>query len=148
MIISRKRKEIWTGHFFIFCNLAIDSENLILKNSWRENNHKCLENWKVQICDGIRDSWIKCLKWSDQSNFSIFELKVCLSPNFAQIKHFYIVQIPSKSKDKDKNCKNSLCSRIIFQKIHCLRFCPACIYCNFECQIMKFLTNVISTLTT
>ena len=102
VIISRKRKGIWTEHFFIFCNLAIDSENLLLKNSWREIKIiKCLENWNVEICDGIRDSWIKCLKWSDQSNLSIFELKVCLSANFAQIKHFYIFQISSKSKDKD-----------------------------------------------
>ena len=115
MVISRKRKGFWTGHFFIFCNLAIDSENLILKNSWRENNHKCLENWKVQICDGIRDSWIKCLKWSDQSNFSIFELKVCLSPNFAQIKHFYIVHFPSKSKDKDTKIHSA--AKSYFRKV-------------------------------
>ena len=78
-------------HFLQSCNRLWKSA---LENSWRENNHKCLEN------HGIRDSWIKCLNRSDQSNFRIFELKVCLSPNFAQIKHFYFVQIPSKSKER------------------------------------------------
>ena len=87
-------------HFLQSCNRLWKSalEKFVEGN---QNNRKCLESWNVEICDGIRDSWIKCLKWSDQSDFSIFELKVYLSANFAQIKHFYIFQIPSKSKDKD-----------------------------------------------
>ena len=87
-------------HFLQSCNRLWKSalEKFVEGN---QNNRKCLESWNVEICDGIRDSWIKCLKWSDQSNFSVFELKVCLSSNFAQIKHFYIVHFPSKSKDKD-----------------------------------------------